>query len=86
VKAPARPAWAVAIEKEFSLPPEQAAILDEAVRAFERLEQIRAQLDKVDDLLVPGRGGPPKVTPLLQAERAARDAYIRALRALNLPD
>jgi hypothetical protein len=69
---------------DFSDTPEQEAILQEAVQAYERLQQIRKALDAETELLVPGRGGPPKITPLLQAERAQRDAYIRALRALNL--
>jgi hypothetical protein len=81
-----RPAWALEIEKEFKLPPETQAILDEAVRAYERLEQIRAALDE-QGLEVPSRyDGVTKANPLISAERASRDAYIRALRALNLPE
>jgi len=81
-----RPDWAQAIERDFDLPPETQAILDEAVKAYGRLEEIRAALDE-QGLLVPARydGMKEKPNPLLAAERAARDAYIRALRALNLP-
>lgn len=81
-----RPAWATKIAQEFKLPPESEAILDEAVQAYARLQSIKELLDD-QGLIVPSRyDGVTKANPLIAAERAARDAYIRALRALNLPE
>jgi hypothetical protein len=88
-KPEALPAFAQRILDTVDLPPEQREILDQAVACARRLDQITAALDKVladDEMLVRGERGSLKMTPLLAAERAERDALVRLLRALNLPE
>ena len=88
-KPEALPAFAQAIVDTIDLPPEQRELLDQAVAAWRRLAQVSDALDKViegDELMVEGERGSLKMTPLLAAERAERDALARLLRALNLPD
>jgi hypothetical protein len=85
----ALPPFAQAIVDTVDLPPEQRELLDQAVAAWRRLEQVREALDLAiasDELLVRGERGSLKMTPLLAAERAERDALARFLRALNLPE
>jgi hypothetical protein len=83
------PPFAAKILDEFTLPPEMAELLEQAVAAWRRLEQVKAALDTAignDEMLVRGERGSLKMTPLLAAERAERDALARLLRALNLGD
>jgi hypothetical protein len=77
------PAFARQIREEFTLPPEADAILQEAIRAYERLEQIREELDE-SDLVIEGRANSRVANPLIAAERAARSSFVQILRALNL--
>jgi hypothetical protein len=57
-------------------------ILADGLESWDRAQQCREAIG--DDLVVMDRYGSPKPHPLLTLERDYRDAWLRALKALNL--
>ncbi len=79
-------AWADTIRAHWTFGPDLEELLDAAAQARSRWLQIRALLDE-QGLMIPGRyEGVERVNPLVAAEARARESFIRALRALRLPD
>jgi hypothetical protein len=76
--------WSNDIRAQFDLPAELRRLLEVAEEAERRWLSIKAELDAIGGYTVMGQAGVPKLHPLVAAERAARDAFQRALKTVNL--
>jgi hypothetical protein len=75
-------AWWVSVESGWSLDVDELALLGEASRCIDRIEQARRQI-KRDGLMVTGLHG-RRVHPLLAVERDNRVLFARLLGQLGL--
>jgi len=71
------------VVSDFDLDIHELALLAEAVRTVDRLDQLDQQV-RTDGVMVPGRDG-PRVHPALVESRLAKIALARVLAALRLP-
>jgi hypothetical protein len=72
------------IEAAFELAPEHKLLLSMARQAWRRWDEIRRRLDE-EGLVVPGRFV-DRANPLIALEVTTRNACLRALNALHLPE
>ena len=78
-------AWWRSIVSEWRLAPDELAILGEATRALDRVEQARAAM-KRDGTFVPSlHGDGERLHPGYVLERDQRLAFGRLVKQLNLP-
>jgi thymidylate kinase len=78
--------WTDDIREQFDLPTETEQLLLAAEQAQERWLEIKERLD-TEGIVIPGRyANTPRVNPLVAAEARARESFLRALRALDLPE
>ena len=78
--------WSDAIRAEFDLAAEAEQMLQAAEQAYARWKQIEEVLD-AEPLTVTGRyEGMSKTNPLVLAEQRARESFVRALKALKIPE
>jgi hypothetical protein len=76
--------WSDDVRAQFDLPPELKRLVEVAEEAEARWLSIKAELDAAGAYTVMGQAGVPKLHPLVAAERAARDAFLRSLKTVNL--
>jgi RNase adaptor protein for sRNA GlmZ degradation len=82
----ARPAWATKIEEKYDLDASESALLEAAEQAWQRWQDLAARID-ADGVLVEGRyENTERAHPLLSQESVARQAFMRALRALKVEE
>ena len=80
----ARPAWALKIEEDFDLDYIERALLDAAEQAWHRWQALARRIDD-EGIMLPGRyENTQRAHPLLASEQVARQAFMRALRALKM--
>jgi phage terminase small subunit len=82
--SPAAVAWWKRLHAEFDLDDTGAAfLLESALRAFDRMNQAGALVDK-HGVAIADRYGQLKSNPAVAAERDSRAAMLQAFKALNL--
>jgi hypothetical protein len=72
-----------AVLKDFDLVSHEKALLEEALRALDRADQARAEVDE-GGLTYRDRFGQPRPHPALAVERDNRGLFARTLRELGL--
>jgi phage terminase small subunit len=75
--------WWSSIASEFQLEPHHIAILSQAAKCLDRIEEARSNLDR-DGLVVRDRFGCAKPHPAVAIERDAKVLFARLLRELRL--
>jgi phage terminase small subunit len=82
--SPAARAWWKRLQAEYALSDEGGlALLEQAARAYHRLEQARVLLDR-DGPVIVDRFNQKRQHPAASVERDARSGLLAALRALRL--
>ena len=76
--------WWLRLTREYDIAdPAGELLLEAALRAFDRAEQARAELDR-DGCTTRDSRDRPKAHPAASVERDSRSGMLAALRALNL--
>lgn len=70
----------------YILTPAELSILAEACRTADELDRLEKAVRALEDFVVPGSTGQPKVHPLLAEVRSHRQLLARLCASLNLPD
>jgi len=81
---PQEEAWFDDIEARFEFSAEHKLLFGVARQAWRRCNQIRGRRDE-EGVVWPGRFV-PRANPLISLEVTTRNAFIRALKALDLPE
>lgn len=79
-----RKLW-IGVLKDWTLEVHEMALLTEAVRTVDALDQLHKRVAKDGEIIV-DRFGQPKAHPALVEARQLKIAYARLLAALRLPD
>jgi phage terminase small subunit len=83
-KKTTRAPWALDLEERYDLSPSERALLEAAEQAWNRWRELVAKID-ADGVLVEGRyENTERAHPLLASEQVARQAFMRALKALKV--
>ena len=81
-----RPTWAVTIDASYDLDATEAALLEAAEQAWQRWQDLTERID-ADGVILAGRyEHTERAHPLLASEQVARQAFMRALRALKIEE
>ena len=84
--SPAAKKWWMRIQREYAdWTPDALLTLENTLRAFDRLEQARAEVDQYG-ITVLDRFGQRRTNPAVQIERDSRAAVLAGLKALGLDD